>query len=256
MAVGLEIHPTLCEIESRHMKTLVLSDIHSNIYALEAIWRKEHDSDRILCAGDLVDYGPFPREVLAWVGSHDVLCVQGNHDAWLAFNYRQGNTLENVPEAERAWVNLNAGLVNEDEIQFLERLPKARTIDLDGITYGLTHMYRDYNEIVSLFAYDQFIAEAFDHVASGEMSRLIMGHTHRQSVRYLADDRFWLNPGSVSYRREDDPDPAAHYAVIADGKISLRRLDYDRSPLYRFVQNIRLNESEMRVARFFFGPRD
>lgn len=238
------------------MKTLVLSDIHSNIYALEAIWRKEHDSDRTLCAGDLVDYGPFPREVLAWVGDHDVPCVQGNHDAWLALNYRWGNTLETVPETERAWVHLNAGLLSEKEIRFLESLPKVLTFDLDGITYGLTHMYRDYNEIVSLYAYDQFIAEAFDHAATDEISRLIMGHTHRQAVRYLADDRLWLNPGSVSYRREDDPDPAAHYAVITDGKISLRRLDYDRSPLYRFVRNIHLNESEIKVARFFFGPRE
>lgn len=49
------------------MKALILSDIHSNIYALEAIWNKERDSDLILCAGDLVDYGPFPQEVLAWV---------------------------------------------------------------------------------------------------------------------------------------------------------------------------------------------
>ena len=238
------------------MKTLVLSDIHSNIYALEAIWHKEHDSDRIICAGDLVDYGPFPREVLAWVRDHGVTCVQGNHDAWLALNYRRGSTLETVPEPERAWVHLNAGLLKEDEIRFLENLPKSLTCDLDGITYGMTHIFNDYNEIVSLHAYGQFIAEAFDHAAPAEISRLIMGHTHRQAVRYLADDRLWLNPGSVSYRRHDDPDPAAHYAVITDGKISLRRLDYDRSPLYNYLQNIRLNEEEMRVARFFFGPRE
>ncbi len=238
------------------MKTLVLSDIHSNIYALEAIWRKEHDSDRILCAGDLVDYGPFPGEVLAWVRSYAVACVQGNHDAWVALNYRRGNTLDTVPEAERAWVHQNAGLISEDEVCFLEGLPKTLALDLGGITYGMAHMYRDYNEIVSLYAYDQFITDMFDHAAPLDIPRLIMGHTHRQAIRYLADDRFWLNPGSVSYRRDDDPDTAAHYAVIMDGKISLRRLDYDRSPLYSFLQSIRLNEFEMGAARFFFGPRN
>jgi predicted phosphodiesterase len=238
------------------MKTLVLSDIHSNIYALEAIWRKEHDSDRIVCAGDLVDYGPFPREVLAWVRDHGVTCVQGNHDAWLVLNYRRGSTLQTIAETERAWVHHNASLLNEDEIRFLENLPKTRTFDLDGITYGMTHIFNDYNEIVSLHAYERFAAEAFDPAGSSEISRLILGHTHRQAVRYLADDRLWLNPGSGSYRRPDDPDPAAHYAVITDGNISLRRLDYDRSPLYQFVQNVHLKEPEMEVARFFFGPRE
>ena len=82
-----------------------------------------------------------------------------------------------------------------------------------------------------------------------------MGHTHRQSIRYLSDMCSWLNPGSVSYRRRDDPDQAAHYATIIDGKISLKRAEYDISPLYRFVQNISLKESEMEVANFFFGPR-
>jgi putative phosphoesterase len=237
------------------LKTLVLSDIHANIYALEAIWAREKDCDSILCAGDLVDYGPFPVEVVGWVRQHNVPCVQGNHDAWVAFNYRQGSTLATVPEAERAWAHLNAGLLSEADIQFLEGLPRTRSFTLDGITYGLTHMYRDYNEIVSLYAFDHFRAEAFDHRAPGQITRLVMGHTHRQAIRCLAGDRLWLNPGSVSYRRPDDPDQTAHYATITDGKISLQRLDYDRSPLYHFVQGAKLNPSEMKVARFFFGPR-
>ena len=44
------------------MKILALSDIHSNIYALDAIWDKEKDADLIVAAGDLVDYGPFPKK--------------------------------------------------------------------------------------------------------------------------------------------------------------------------------------------------
>ena len=43
------------------MKALIISDIHSNIYGLEAVYKKEKDSDIIYCAGDLVDYGPFPK---------------------------------------------------------------------------------------------------------------------------------------------------------------------------------------------------
>jgi predicted phosphodiesterase len=182
--------------------------------------------------------------------------VQGNHDAWVALNYRQGHFLENVPEEELAWVHLNTSLLDDADIAYLENLPKTLAVELDGIMYGMTHMYRDYNEIVSLHAFQQFCAEAFDSTAPAAITHLIMGHTHRQSVRYLADETLWLNPGSVSYRRADDPDQSAHYATIADGKISLKRLAYDTTPLYYFVQGIHLKESEIKVAAFFFGPRD
>jgi predicted phosphodiesterase len=129
------------------MKVLIFSDIHSNIYALEAIWEKEHDSDLILCAGDLVDYGPYPRQVLTWIREHNVLCVQGNHDASVALTYRKGNTLETVAEDDRAWVHLNASLLEESDIEFLEQLPISSSFELDGIAYGMQHIYRDYKEI-------------------------------------------------------------------------------------------------------------
>ncbi|MBE2200698.1 MAG: metallophosphoesterase family protein [Anaerolinea sp.] len=234
------------------MKTLVLSDIHSNIYALEAIWARERDCDVVYCAGDLVDYGPYPKEVLAWIQGQRVPCVQGNHDLWVTMQYRQGNTLDRVPEAERAWVHHNAGLLDEAEIAYLEQLPQMMTFELDGVQYGLTHLYQEYKEIVSLHAYAQFCTERFDNAA---FTRLILGHTHRQAVRYLSDELLWLNPGSVSYRRHDDPDQTAHYTTIVDGRISLHRLDYDLAPLYYAVQQVTLKEEEMKATTRFFGAR-
>jgi putative phosphoesterase len=233
------------------MKTLILSDIHSNIHALEAIWRKERDSDLVFCAGDLVDYGPYPNEVLAWLREHDIPCVQGNHDAWVVLNYRRGHTLEVVPVEQRGWEHYTASRLSEDEIVFLEQLPKSRLIELDGKTYGLTHLYRDYDEIVSLHAYQQFCELTF---GAALIETLIFGHTHRQAVRYLSDRLKWLNPGSVSYRRNDDPDRTAHYATITDGVISLQRLEYDYRPVYLAMCQPELKVSEMEVARRFFGP--
>lgn len=235
------------------MKALILSDIHSNIYALEAIWSREGDSDVIYCAGDLVDYGPYPKEVLDWIRGHEVTCVQGNHDQFVALCYRRGDTLESVPAEERAWVHLNAALLGEEEITFLEQLPQALTFELDGITYGLTHLYQNYEEIVTLHAFEHFRQHSF-HCARA--TRLIFGHTHRQAIRYLSDSLLWLNPGSVSYRRPDDPDQTAHYATVTDGIISLKRLPYDLGSLRRYVHQVSLRESEVRAAEHFFGLRD
>lgn len=233
------------------MKTLILSDIHANIVALETIWAQENDSDLILCTGDLVDYGPFPKEVLDWVRAHGVICTQGNHDRWVAQNYREGKTLEKVAAIDRAWVHYTVGLLAEADVLWLEQLPRARTVDLDEVAYGLTHLYQEYEEIVSLHAFHDFINATFD----GAPSRVIFGHTHRQSIRYLSNDHLWLNPGSVSYRRQDDPDQTAHYATITDGVLALHRIPYDLAPLRTALQRVSLKEGEMRVAHFFFGPR-
>jgi hypothetical protein len=65
----------------------------------------------------------------------------------------------------------------------------------------------------------------------------------------------WFNPGSVSYRRRDDPDQTAHYALIIDGEIKLKKKPYDLSPLRRYVNGVSLKESELEVARWFFGQR-
>jgi len=238
------------------MKTLIISDVHSNIYALEAIWAQERDSDRIYCAGDLVDYGPYPREVLDWVRAHDVICVQGNHDQLVAGAYRSSRTPDRIPAAERAWVHHNAGLLDEADVRFLEQLPLAVTFDSAGVTYGMTHLYRDYEEIRSLHAFEQFREATFLPAATPSIDRLIFGHTHRQSIRYLSDALLWMNPGSVSYRRADDPDQTAHYLTITDGAISLRRLAYDVGPLYHYVRGVQLQEPELRAGLRFFGPRE
>jgi len=235
------------------MKALILSDIHANIHALRAIWEHEQDSDAIYCTGDLVDYGPSPREVVSWVREHRVVCTQGNHDAWVATTYRNGMLPHTLPPEEREWRHHNAGLLQEPEIAFLEGLPPAVEFELDGVRYGMVHLYADYNIITSVHAYRAFCADTFGH--NEPIERLIMGHTHRQVVYYLRDDLLWLNPGSVSYRRPDDPDQTAHYATITAGRIELKQLMYDHSAVFRQVTQVALKESESAVTRWFFGPR-
>jgi predicted phosphodiesterase len=173
----------------------------------------------------------------------------------LVKQFQSGNLYHRVALDERCWVHHNASLLTPEDVNYLEGLPVAIRFSLDGIEYGMTHLYREYEEITSLHAYHHFWADAFGESECLHSGRLILGHTHRQSVRYLSDETLWLNPGSVSYRRRDDPDQSAHYATLVDGAISLRRVNYDLDPLRRAIQGVTLKESEMQAARFFFGER-
>lgn len=234
------------------MKTLLISDIHSNIVALEAIWAQEKDCDQVICAGDLVDVGFWPREVIAWIQAHHVPCVMGNHDSWVAAHFRTLDRYQNTPENELGWEVHNARLLREEDVTFLESLPDVAEIEIDGAIYGMRHLVGAFDEnieIQSLHAYNQFTAEHFSH----NLSHLIVGHTHRQAVHYLSRHQRWINPGSVSYRRRDDPDQTAHYMTIVDGEISFHRLAYDRTPLRQHLAQLCLNEPSMQTAQRIFS---
>ena len=233
------------------MKVLILSDIHSNIHALEAIWAQEKDSDQVYAVGDLVDYGPYPKEVLDWMRAHEVSSVQGNHDAWVSKRYREGLAENNILTEDRAWVDHNISLLNEADIAYLEQLPETLTFSADGYDYALTHIYDQYREIKSLQQYEEFRQTRFE---GAPYTRLIFGHTHRQGIRHLSDDLLWANPGSISYRRPDDLDQTAHYATITDGALSLSRISYDHSVLFEITQGLKLNENE-RKHQWAWGPR-
>jgi putative phosphoesterase len=234
------------------MKVLILSDLHSNIHALEAIWARENDSDQIYCVGDLVDYGPYPREVLDWIRARDAKSVQGNHDAWVSKLYRNSMALDNLPTEDRTWAEHNVSLLDESDITFLEQLPVTLTFSVDGFSYALTHIYDKYREIKSLQQYEDF---RHDRFAGTDYTRLLLGHTHRQAIRHLSDDLLWMNPGSVSYRRPDDMDQTAHYATITDGTLSLGRAPYDHTIVFDMTQELKLNEREHK-HQWAWGPRE
>lgn len=227
------------------MKALIISDIHSNIYSLQAIWEQEQDSDIIYCAGDLVDSGPFPNEVIEWVREHRVICVKGNHDRRVIEHYRSGIKWEDVPENKRNWAYYNANLLNEEEIAFLQGLPESVEFILDGIHYCMTHQYGEHYDIIESIHTFRSFWEAHTSTAfhQAPVKRLILGHTHWRAVHYLGDRELWLNPGSTSYRptrQSLDRSQDAHYITITDGHIQLKSLDYDVTPLIEAAKQANL----------------
>jgi len=244
------------------MKTLLIADIHSNICALEAIWKKEQDSEFIYCAGDLVDWGPFPKQVLNWVREHRVICVRGNHDEDVVSCYRQCGCIEDLETAELLWKHHNAMSLDEQDISFLDQLPTSADFSLDGVRYCMSHSYPiniktggGYGAIETHSEFISFVHQNFPMNSTESLPRLIFGHTHRLGVHYLSDVTLWINPGSISYRRPDDQEQGAHYITITDSRIRLRRVEYDLEPLFSEVRHLKMEKSQLNWAYWAFRPR-
>lgn len=218
------------------MRILVVSDIHANWPALEAI---DEPHDVCLCLGDLVDYGPDPAACVRWAMEHADHAIRGNHDHGVA---------QGVPvTGERGYRYLTRcsrpsqwEALGPDERRWLLQLPLTQRVTLDGKRFLLVHgTPRD-----PLDEYVMMDVETWaKRVQNTEADVVCVGHSHMQ-FKLSAGGVTVLNPGSVGQPR--DGDPRAAYAVIDDGKISLKRVAY---PIEETVARIDATDLPDRAKR-------
>ncbi|MFC3477864.1 metallophosphoesterase family protein [Halobacterium litoreum] len=203
------------------MKVGVVSDVHSNLVALEAVLDEMPDVDRLVCAGDVVGYNPWPAECVDGLRERGVPAVMGNHDRMVATdrNFR-GNGMA------QAGVEHAKAELNDVQRTWVENLPRERTL-----ADGRVKVVHDHPERQDEYTYP----EDFGPHLLGDEDALILGHTHVQAHETYADGVV-MNPGSVGQPR--DRDPRAAYAVLDldDLSVSEHRVEYDTERVQEAVQ--------------------
>lgn len=119
------------------MRILIISDIHSNMAALRAVFEAE-EFDACVCAGDVVDYGCDPSEVVNWMQENTVACVRGNHDHAVGQKVRPrgGLGLRHLAFATRP---LHWQWMSDDQLRWLSQLPTSQFVELDAKRFYLVH---------------------------------------------------------------------------------------------------------------------
>jgi len=164
------------------MKVGVVSDIHSNLVALEAVLADMPDVDRLVCAGDVVGYNAWPAECVDVLRERNVPTVMGNHDRMVATgrNFR-GNGMA------QAGVEYADAELNDVQRTWVENLPRERTF-----ADGRLKVVHDHPEDQDRYTYP----DEFSPALLGDEDALVLGHTHVQHhERY--DEGVVVNPGSV-----------------------------------------------------------
>ena len=190
----------------------VISDIHANRVALDAVLEDMPDVDALVCAGDVVGYNPWPLECVDALRDRDVPTVMGNHDrAVVTGTGFAGNRMadDGVGHAREA--------LDDDRHEWLAGLPDQRLVFEDRLKVVHGHP-----EDPNRYTYPELFSE---DLLDGE-DVLVMGHTHVQAHETY-DDGVVLNPGSVGQPR--DRDPRAAYAVVDLDTLAVdeRRVEYD-----------------------------
>ena len=190
----------------------IISDIHANRVALDAVLEDMPEVDALVCAGDVVGYNPWPVECVDALRDRDVPTVMGNHDrAVVTGTGFAGNRMadDGVEYARES--------LDDDRHEWLAGLPDQRLV-FDGrlkVVHG-------HPEDPNRYTYPELFSE---ELLDGE-DVLVMGHTHVQAHETY-DDGVVLNPGAVGQPR--DQDPRAAYAVVDLDTLAVdeRRVEYD-----------------------------
>lgn len=159
----------------------VISDVHADVHSLErAIKRmRQMECDKIICLGDVIDYGLFPDETVELLASSDdITTIRGNHCRW-AIDERPSK--RDLSRATLTWLKDRSPRWDEscDGIQVAARhgSPKG---DMDGI----------YHDRVTLGELDA-------HLDKAETTILLVGHTHVPMKKHGTRGRLVCNPGAL-----------------------------------------------------------
>ncbi|HTP02273.1 MAG TPA: metallophosphoesterase family protein [Anaerolineales bacterium] len=218
------------------MRVLVISDLHANYTALEAVLKDSGQFDEAWCLGDLVGYGPDPNLVVEEIRLLPRLtCMLGNHDVAIlgrmelaAFN----------GDARRS-LTWTSNVITADNVDFLRTLPYAADVRGD-----VTLAHGSPRDPIWEYVLNTLSARLnFDHFTT---PYCFVGHSHIQSLFQLDEKRdrvsmalakvgqqlalkprVILNPGSVGQPR--DRDPRAAYAIFDTERVTWepRRVHYD-----------------------------
>lgn len=214
------------------MRVAVLSDIHSNLPALEAVLESIGPFDQLWVLGDSVGYGPDPDAVIDRLRDEDAVAVQGNHDAAVLGRIPTGT----FNELARAAVEWTATTMRPENLDWLAEQPETRVAGDFTLVHGSP---RD-----PLWEYLFSIPTARLNLAAFDTPYCLVGHTHQQLTfrddrgqveALLARDggelvlderRCILNPGSVGQPRDGDPRACAMTLDTESGNVTWSRVEY------------------------------
>ena len=222
------------------MRYALLSDVHANLPAIEAVFADldgRSDVDAIYHLGDLVGYAPWPDEVVQLLKARAIPGIAGNYDSTTATDYKHcGCRYEDARQEELAHLSYEwtRAHVSRETKRYLGSLPfRIDVRPLGGHTAGPRLILLHGNPVLNTVYWtadrpDRFCLQMAETVSAKAGDAIAFGHTHKPWHRVIEGIHF-VNTGSVG--RPKDGDPRAGYALVtmdaAHVEVEMVRVAYD-----------------------------
>ena len=222
------------------MKGAIMSDVHANPMALERVLADAEQCgvEQVVCAGDVVGYGPYPSETIRILREREIPTVMGNHDRAVAEYVGTGHMIGSAQDG----VARHRAELGEDDLAWLRSLPYVYL----GDGFEVAHASFCPSPMSMGYVHDRLAAR--DSLFNGRERVQIIGHTHLEAlfrVGFVSDPHYpdseqlephdfkmedkWMyviNVGSVGYPRVK---PYSSYVIFdsATGEVQFRKVEFD-----------------------------
>ncbi|QWR78758.1 metallophosphoesterase family protein [Candidatus Magnetomonas plexicatena] len=217
------------------MPYAVISDIHSNLTALEAVLKdiESRAIESVYFTGDAVGYGPSPNQCVELLKKSCKILIAGNHD-WAAINYTSADYFNDMALHAITWTTDTLTSENITEIENFKLLKSSA--ERNALFVHATP--KDPENWDYLMSKNDALIN-FEHF---EQQLCFIGHSHmpimvsvdtvtgkvitdKERMELKMDSRYIINVGSVGQPRDNDP--RAAYAIVNDDTVEIVRVEYD-----------------------------
>lgn len=215
------------------MKYLILSDIHANLPAFEAVIKDADQYDKVLFLGDLANFGPNPAECVELLRKLNSICIMGNHDSEIASD-----------EPKHFWDRWSKERLSLEQLDWIHSF-KDQVI-IDGHILAMHGVYTVPYDILPNIP-DEYIENAFKMYLSPEIDEVWFGHYHYQIDRIINGITYrCIRP--VGHHR--DKDTRASYSVYEKGIITHKRVSYNLQKLLQDMDKVDCLEKKDKFIDF------
>ncbi len=228
------------------MQVGVISDVHGNSTALKRVLDDMPEVDVLVSLGDVVGYGPHPRECVELIQEHTAVSLYGNHESYLG----EAEHIRGNPGAYHGIKHAEEQLTDE-QFEWAKNRPMRDLIDHN---LGICHGHPD-PETPFAYVRKSNVTELIPILRKADWNLLAAGHSHvqfKQDLRkFHPESGVVFNPGSVGQPR--DKDPRSGYAVVDTEtlEINLHRVEYDVQAVVEEIDDAGL--PEVNGARLVHG---
>lgn len=217
----------------------VISDVHGDVAALaDALTRlDELGVDTVICAGDVVDYGPCPNETIELLQREAIACIRGNHERWKL-----------TPTSEGARRFADEVWLSDSSLAYLAELPVAWDKRIDGVRVSMRHA-QPLSDAKGIFPDQISIDDMRLWLDQVQADVLIVGHTHLPFEITALGGGSIVNPGALLRNITDQR--YVHKQDRAGGTFGVLELPSLSFKVYRAATG-----TEVDLPRWHLGVRD
>jgi len=247
------------------MKLAIITDIHGNALALEAVLQDidaRGDIDEIWCLGDMVAMGPDSNEVLDILfARQDVHMITGNHDeAILSLLNEEGHPESYKHTREHhEWI---AGRLQPEHAERLKQLPRVLEKEVNGTNILGIHYHIEKHKRQAHIKDEPFYSileptlENMERMFGDYPADIIcFGHNHPEHL-FQTERHIYLNPGALGVSKGD----TAPYGIIdlskPEAAVTIRQVTYDKAAFLKKFETLQVPQREIMFKLFYVGSED